>query len=270
MQRAEAKARLRSPHSSRPRGRCTGGCGRPRRCRCAPPARPELPLAHPRRGERRPARGVYGRSHASSTSASAVCGARRSGLFSRSIRPSSIARISSRIAIIASQKRSSSSRDSLSVGSIIIVPATGQDIVGAWNPKSISRFATSSTAMPAVSLKRPQIEDELVRDEAATAREQDRVVRRETPRHVVRVQDRDLARALTQARRAHQRDVDPGDGQDARAAVGRRAHRADRPPAARRPRPDGPAGTVRGAGRRRSGPCPARPRRAGCRTSCAG
>ena len=39
-----------------------------------------------------------------------------------------------RDAIIASQKRSSSSRDSLSVGSIIKVPATGQDMVGAWKP----------------------------------------------------------------------------------------------------------------------------------------
>ena len=61
-------------------------------------------------------------------------GAFLSGLSSRSARPSSIARISSRIAIIASQKRSSSAFDSLSVGSIISVPATGKDIVGAWKP----------------------------------------------------------------------------------------------------------------------------------------
>jgi hypothetical protein len=39
-----------------------------------------------------------------------------------------------RIAIIASQKRSSSARSSLSVGSTISVPATGNDIVGAWKP----------------------------------------------------------------------------------------------------------------------------------------
>ena len=32
---------------------------------------------------------------------------------------------------MASQKRSSSARDSLSVGSIISVPATGHDMVGA-------------------------------------------------------------------------------------------------------------------------------------------
>ena len=39
-----------------------------------------------------------------------------------------------RIAIIASQNRSSSSFGSLSVGSIISVPATGKDTVGAWKP----------------------------------------------------------------------------------------------------------------------------------------
>jgi hypothetical protein len=39
-----------------------------------------------------------------------------------------------RIAIIASQKRSSSAFDSLSVGSIISVPGIGNDIVGAWKP----------------------------------------------------------------------------------------------------------------------------------------
>jgi hypothetical protein len=42
--------------------------------------------------------------------------------------------ISRRIAIIASQNRSSSPRSSDSVGSIMSVPATGNDIVGAWNP----------------------------------------------------------------------------------------------------------------------------------------
>ncbi|MNR14802.1 hypothetical protein D3C85_1312970 [compost metagenome] len=53
---------------------------------------------------------------------------------------------------MASQKRSSSSLDSLSVGSIIRVPATGKDMVGAWKPKSIRRLATSSTLMPELSL----------------------------------------------------------------------------------------------------------------------
>ena len=65
---------------------------------------------------------------------SAVCGAFTSGLSSASRSPRSTARISSRIAISASHSRSSSARDSLSVGSIISVPATGKLIVGAWKP----------------------------------------------------------------------------------------------------------------------------------------
>ena len=48
--------------------------------------------------------------------------------------PFSIARTSSRMAMRASQKRSSSALGSLSVGSIIKVPATGKLTVGAWNP----------------------------------------------------------------------------------------------------------------------------------------
>ena len=48
--------------------------------------------------------------------------------------PSMTAWISARMAISASQKRSSSAFGSLSVGSIISVPATGNDTVGAWKP----------------------------------------------------------------------------------------------------------------------------------------
>jgi len=65
------------------------------------------------------------------TTDAAVCGARFNGLSARSRSPSSIARISPRIAIIASMKRSSSYFDSDSVGSTISVPATGKLIVGA-------------------------------------------------------------------------------------------------------------------------------------------
>jgi hypothetical protein len=72
--------------------------------------------------------------HSSAVTAAAVCGAFLSGLSARSIIPSSISRASSRIAIIASQKRSSSAFGSLSVGSIISVPATGKETVGAWKP----------------------------------------------------------------------------------------------------------------------------------------
>jgi hypothetical protein len=58
----------------------------------------------------------------------------RSGLPSSGSSPRSIARASSRIPTIAAQKRSSSSFDSLSVGSTITVPGTGHDTVGAWKP----------------------------------------------------------------------------------------------------------------------------------------
>ena len=64
----------------------------------------------------------------------AVCGAFFSGLSSASYSPEATRSISCRIAIIASQNRSSSARSSLSVGSTISVPATGNDIVGAWKP----------------------------------------------------------------------------------------------------------------------------------------
>ena len=67
-------------------------------------------------------------------SISAVCGAFFSGLSSGSYSLSATRAISALIAIMASQNRSSSSRLSLSVGSIMSVPATGNDMVGAWKP----------------------------------------------------------------------------------------------------------------------------------------
>ncbi len=75
----------------------------------------------------------YGWSH-SPTRHSGVCGAPRSGLSSTGHSPRPTRSISSRMAIMASQKASISSRFSLSVGSTIRVPATGKLIVGAWKP----------------------------------------------------------------------------------------------------------------------------------------
>jgi hypothetical protein len=72
--------------------------------------------------------------HVSDETSSAVCGAFLRTLSFGSALPSVIAAISVRIAISASQNRSSSRFDSLSVGSIIIVPATGNETVGAWKP----------------------------------------------------------------------------------------------------------------------------------------
>ena len=102
---------------------CRTGCGRRRRCRRAPTGGQYFALAAATRT------GYAACSRANTRASSrrrrrprAVCGACFSGLSARSERPSSIARISSRIAIIASMKRSSSAFDSLSVGSTISVP----------------------------------------------------------------------------------------------------------------------------------------------------
>ena len=70
----------------------------------------------------------------SEVTSDAVCGAFFSRLSFGSTVPSAIAWISFLIAISASQNRSSSSFGSLSVGSTIIVAATGNETVGAWNP----------------------------------------------------------------------------------------------------------------------------------------
>ena len=96
--------------------------------------RPVLRVAQrTRRGTRRARAGTRA-STSSAVTSSAVCGACTSGLSSAGHSPAATRSISARIAIIASTKRSSSPRSSDSVGSIISVPATGNDIVGAWKP----------------------------------------------------------------------------------------------------------------------------------------
>ena len=106
-----------------------------------------------------------------------------------------LSRISAWMAIIASQKRSSSSFDSLSVGSTISVPATG---------KRQRRRVEAVVHQPlrdvlgvdaAALLQLAQIEDALVRDAAVRAVVEHREVRREPRRDVVRVEDRDLGGA---------------------------------------------------------------------------
>lgn len=62
-----------------------------------------------------------------------------SGLILGSMRPSSMSAISCRMLIMASQNLSSSALSSDSVGSTMSVPATGQDMVGAWNPAKWDR-----------------------------------------------------------------------------------------------------------------------------------
>lgn len=67
-----------------------------------------------------------------------------SGLMRESIRPSSMSAISCRIPSRASQKRSISALSSDSVGSIMRVPATGHDMVGAWKPGRQHKRKTKS------------------------------------------------------------------------------------------------------------------------------
>ena len=84
---------------------------------------------------------------------SAVCGAIFTGLSSASKSPFWIALHSATMVLRASTKRSSSSFDSLSVGSTIRVSWTGKLRVGAWKPKSMSLLATSVASTPNSALK---------------------------------------------------------------------------------------------------------------------
>ncbi len=79
---------------------------------------------------------------------------------------------------------------------------------------------------PARVLQRAQIDDALVRDEAAAAGVQDRVVRGQAPGHVVGAQQRH-GRGPCQSPGSHHRDVHPDDRQDPGRAVGRRTDRTD-------------------------------------------
>ena len=74
--------------------------------------------------------------------------------------------------------------------------------------------------------QRPQVDDALVRDQAAGAGVEHGEVRFEPLGHVVRAEHGDLGGAL-EALGAHQPDVRPGDRQDARGAPGRGRDRAD-------------------------------------------
>ena len=86
--------------------------------------------------------------HSSDANSKSVCGAFFIGLSILSNFPDLISSISDLIYIKVSQNLSSSFKLSLSVGSIIMVPGTGQDIVGAWKPKSINLLEISSSVIP--------------------------------------------------------------------------------------------------------------------------
>src|SRR5512146_1812322 len=74
----------------------------------------------------------YGRFQSVAVTTAAVCGACFRGLLSLSLSPLATAAISPWMDASASQNRSSSALVSLSVGSIMSVPGTGKDMVGAW------------------------------------------------------------------------------------------------------------------------------------------
>src|SRR5699024_1451158 len=76
----------------------------------------------------------YGWVHSPVALVAAVCGAFTSGLSSFGQVPATTSSASFAIISIASTKRSISARSSDSVGSIMNVPATGKDMVGAWKP----------------------------------------------------------------------------------------------------------------------------------------
>ena len=80
---------------------------------------------------------------------------------------------------------------------------------------------------PGTLFEPAKINDELVRDAAPTPRVDQRIMIGQSCRHVVGVEDSDLRRALEPGR-AHQRDVDPRDRQDARTAPRCGRNRADR------------------------------------------
>ncbi|CEI74776.1 Uncharacterized protein PAE221_00336 [Pseudomonas aeruginosa] len=80
-------------------------------------------------------------------------------------------------------------------------------------------------ADPAAVLERTQVEDAFVGDQAVAAGVEHRVVLLQAMGDVVGIEDGHFRGAL-EAFAAHHADVHPGDRQDARAAVRRRAHRA--------------------------------------------
>ena len=124
-------ASLRRPRSA---GTSRTRCGRRRRCRCGRPAASTSAAAARAPGTRR-ARAEYARFQSSLVTSTAVCGACTSGLSSAGHSPVADAR-RSRPGSRSSRRRSGRARprSSDSVGSIISVPATGNDIVGAWKP----------------------------------------------------------------------------------------------------------------------------------------
>ena len=126
----------------------------------------------------------------------------------------------------ASQKRSSSALDSLSVGSIISVPGTGQGHGGGveavvHEPLGDVRLVHARTPLSGRRSMMHSWATSPVRPRYSTGKWLSSALG-----HVVGVEDRHL-RGPSQALGAHHADVGPGDGQDAGAAPRRGRHGAD-------------------------------------------
>ena len=156
---------------------CRRGCDRRRRCRRARPAASISRRAATRPDTRPPRAGTRG-FQSSRATAAAVCGACFSGLSARSARPSSIARISARIAIIAVDEavelglrfafgRLDHQRPGDREAHRRRVEAVVHEPLGDIVDGDLRRF-----------LHRPQIEDAFVRDEPARPGIEHRIVRR--------------------------------------------------------------------------------------------
>ena len=223
---------LRPTRTPRPAGRCRRGCGR-RTCVDARHGRPELVLAHPGRREGRLLARVGVRSTRPRSPSRAVCGRVLERRCPRG-RPGPPRSRGSPRGSRSSRRRSGrappSARSRSARSSACRPPGRTSWARGSRSPSAASR-CRPPRCRPL--LERPHVDDELVRDAAVPAREQDRVVAFEAARPCSSRSGSRPRVARRQAVRAHQRDVDPRDGEDARGC--RTARRRPRPPTARRP-----------------------------------
>ena len=170
---------------------------------------------------------------------------------------------------MALQKRSSSSLVSLSVGSIMSVPATGKGHGGGVEAE-VDEALGDVVDLEAVILEEAGVDDALVSDAALGALVEDGVGVFEAGGDVVGVEDGN-AGGFCQAAAAHHGGVGVGDREDGSAAPGCGRDSAYRAFAADAGY-DGMAWEEAGEmlGDAESVPCPGRRRRGGCRRSCAG
>ena len=228
------------PRNPPPAGTSTPDCGRHRHCRRGPPATNICPCARCRPGSslRRGCR----RGSSRRRRCRARCAGRGAAARPRPSSGRSRSRRSRcRIAIMASQKRSSSAFD-FRFGRLDHQRARHRKAHGRRVEAVVDQALGDVVDGDAAGcLQRPRIDDAFMRDAAVRVPVEHREMRLQPAGDVVGVEDRDLGRPL-QALAAHHQDVDLGDRQDRRRAERRRRHRPDRHAASRRRSRDGPAG----------------------------